>query len=109
MGEWVYGIKEISNLPWSLLLTMLALTFLPAPLENVITPYFPPRFSLFKFFLFDKGNQKELKEIPSSVEWLFLRVEKLTLKVISYYFIDSLSMKFDTKQHLENIFERHSL
>ena len=79
MGEWVYGIKEASNLPWSLLLTMLALTFLPAPLENVITPYFPPppRFSLFKFFLFDKGNQKELKQIPSSVVWLFLRAEKL--------------------------------
>ena len=57
---------------------MQALTFLLAPLENVITPYSPPPcFSLFKFFQFDKGNQKELKEIPSSVEWLFLRVEKL--------------------------------
>ena len=78
MGEWVYGIKETSNLPWSLLLTMLALTFLPAPLENVFTPYFPPpRFPLFKFFLFDKGNKKELKQIPSSVVWLFLRAEKL--------------------------------
>ena len=78
MGEWVYGIKETSSLPWSLLLTMLALTFLPAPLENVITPKFPlPCFSLFKFFQFDKGNQKELKEIPSLVVWLFLRAEKL--------------------------------